>query len=165
MKDRSFYILVTAILLLSAMALMLIIFLHEADESYEDSITVDANGVTETLIPVRDLTLTPGVKKEYDVNLICQATGSYFIHVDFQEKDDGGMKEFVDVRVEFDGEQVFDGKLTELIDEGVVIEGEGELHSEEPFEVHFYYEMPVEVGNEAQGTYSTFDVHILIKKS
>lgn len=165
MKDRSFYILITAMVLLSVLAVLLIFFIFNADYKYEDNIRVKENGITETLIPVRDLVLSPGVEKDYDVKLICDASGSYFIHIDFQEREDGGMKEFVNVIVEYDGEQVYEGKLTELIDEGFVIEGERELHAQDPMNVTFRYVMPLETGNEAQGTYSYFDVHIVIKKS
>ena len=164
MKDKSFYILIVAVLLLSIMAMMLIVFLHRADENFEGSIMVNENGITETLIPVRDLTLVPGTTKEYDINLICEATGSYFIHVDLEESRDGGMKEFVDVLVEFDGVRVYEGKLTELLDEGKVIETVGELHASEPLIVTLRYSMSVEVGNEAQGTSSDFDVHVIIEK-
>ena len=164
MKDKSFYILVTAILLLSSMALMLIVFLHQADEVFEGSITVEENGITETTIPVRDLILTPGVQKDYHVNLICQASGHYFIHLDYQENHDGGMKEFVDVIIELDGAVVFDGPLTDLLDGGKVIETDGELHADEPLVVSFKYKMPIDTGNEAQGTSSDFDIHVIIEK-
>lgn len=163
MKDRSFYILVTAILILCVMALMLIVFLNWADEEFEDSIMVEEKGVTETLIPVRDLTLTPGAKKEYHVNLICEATGVYFIHLDYQETHDGGLKEFVKVEIELGGELIYEGGLSELLD-GLVIETEGELVADDPIVATFRYEMPLEIGNEAQGTSSDFDIHIIINK-
>ena len=165
MKDRSFYILLVAILLLSLMALMLWLFLHKADEEFEGSILVKENGITETLIPVRDLTLVPGDKKEYDIKLVCQASGSYFIHLDFEERDDGGMKEFVNVVVEFDGVQVYEGRLTELLDDGKIIETEDNLYAEDPVIVTVRYIMPIETGNEAQGTSSDFDIHVVINKS
>ncbi len=165
MKDKSFYILIVAMLLLSTMALMLVIFLHLADEKFEENIRVEENGITESTIPVRDLTLTPGLEKEYHVKLICDATGSYFIHIDFVETEDGGMKQFVDVVVEFDGEAVYEGDLAALLDEGVVIEHEDELDDKDPLVVTFRYIMPIETGNEAQGTHSNFDVHLLIEKS
>ena len=167
MKNRSFYILITAMVLLSIMAVLLIFFLFNADQKFEGSIMVKENGITETLIPVRDLVLSPGVEKDYDVKLICDASGSYFVRIDFQEKadGDGGMKEFVDVIVEFDGKEVYQGRLTELIDEGFVIDTEHELKAKDPVDVTFRYIMPMEIGNEAQGTYAYFDVHIVIEKS
>lgn len=165
MKDRSFYILITAILLLSVMSLMLIVFLNRADENFEGSITATENGITETLIPVRDLVLSPGVEKEYDVNLICEASGSYFVHLDFQENHDGGMKEFVNVTVELDGEKVHEGPLTELLDDGLVIETTATLEAEDPVLITFRYAMPLDTGNEAQGTTSEFDIHVIIEKN
>ena len=165
MKNRSFYILITAMVLLCIMATLLIFFIYNADQKFEGSIMVKENGITETLIPVRDLVLSPGVSKDYDVKLICDASGSYHVRIDFREKTDGGMKEFVDVVVEFDGKEVYSGRLTELIDEGFVIETEHELKAKDPVNVTFRYTMPLETGNEAQGTYAYFDVHIAIEKS
>lgn len=164
MKDKSFYILITSILLLCVMSLMLIVFLNRADEKFEGSITATENGITETLIPVRDLVLSPGISKEYDVNLICEASGVYFVHLDLQENHDGGMKEFVNVVIEFDGEKVHEGPLTELLDDGLVVETTATLEAEEPVLITFRYSMPVTIGNEAQGTTSEFDVHVIIEK-
>lgn len=165
MKDKSYYILIVAMLLLTAIALMLVIFLHLADDKFEENIRVEENGITESTIPVRDLTLTPGLEKEYHVNLICDATGSYFIHIDFVEYEDGGMKPFVDVVVEFDGKSVYEGSLATLLDEGVIIEHEDVLDDKDPLVVTFRYIMPIETGNEAQGTHAYFDIHLTIKKS
>lgn len=165
MKNRSFYILITAMVLLSIMAFILIAYIFRADQKFEGSIMVKENGITETLIPVRDLVLSPGVEKDYDVKLICDATGTYDVYLNFVEVEDGGMKEFVLVAVELDGKQVYEGSLTELIDEGVTIETVCELKSNDPVDVTFKYTMPLDTGNEAQGTFSTFDVHVVIEKN
>ena len=164
MKDKSYYMLIVAILLLATIALMLFLFVHQADEKFEDSIMVEEKGITETLIPVKDLVLTPGAKKDYHVKLICEASGVYFIHAEFIESYDGGMKEFVNVFVELNGERVYEGCLAELLDDGIVVSTEGELHAKEPIDFSFVYEMPVTVGNEAMGTCSEFDVKISIEK-
>ena len=77
-------------------------------------ITVKENGVTESILEVRDLKLNPTESMEYDVNLLCDASGMYHISLDYNETEDGGMKPFVDVTVKVGGEQVYEGKLEEL---------------------------------------------------
>lgn len=165
MKKHTYYIIIVAMLLLIAFSIMLIIFLHNADEIYEGNIRVRENDVTETTIPVRDLVMNPGVEKEYHVDLICDATGSYFIHIDFEEKKDGGMKDFVEVTILSNDKRVYQGPLTALLDDKLIFEFIGELDESEPHVLTFKYMMPLETGNEAQGTSSNFDIHIVIKKA
>ncbi len=144
---------------------MLITFLGKAKEDFPENITVSEDGVTESILAVRDLKLCPTESKEYSVNLVCAASGSYHISLDYEEKKNGGMKPFVDVTVKFNGEVVYEGELAALLDSGELIQFEGELHAEEPLVVSICYLMPYDVGNEAQGTYADFDIHLKIEKS
>ena len=164
MKNRSINMLIVALLLLGAFAVAINVFLGIAKRDFPKYITVSANGVTESILPIRDLQLNPAESKEYTVNLVCAASGSYYIYLAFEEEEDGGMKNFVDVTV-FAGEtQVYSGALAELI-EGKLIEFEGVLQEKDPLPVTLRYEMPYETGNEAQGTYADFNVRLKIKKS
>ena len=165
MKNRSINILIVALLLAAVMSVMLIVFIEEAHNNFEKNITVEANGVTESVIPVRDLQLVPTEKKEYSVNLVCEASGGYFVFLDFVEKKDGGMKPFVVVTVSCDGELVYKGSLAELLDTDKIVEFVSTLEADDPSVITFEYQMPRETGNEAQGTYSDFDVKLSIKKN
>ncbi len=95
--------LIVGIILLSLMAVMLVVFLWDAEEKFPKEITVSADGVTESILPIRDLHLNPTETKEYNVNLFCRASGGYNVYLDFEETEDGGMKPFVDVAVKVDG--------------------------------------------------------------
>lgn len=166
MKNKSINILIVSFLLTGIMAVMLITFLGKAKEDFPENITVSADGVTESILAVRDLKLSPTESKEYSVNLVCAASGSYHIYLDYEEKEDGGMKPFVDVTVKFGDEVIYEGELAALLaDDGDLIKFEGELHAEEPLVVSICYLMPYDVGNEAQGTYADFDIHLRIEKS
>ena len=165
MSRRSYFILVSIMLVLIAFSVMLNIFLYNADEKYEGSIDVRENGVTETVIPVRDLILSPGVSKEYHVDLICDATGSFFITLEYEESFDGGMKHFVNTTILSNDTVIFNGPLTDLIDKKIPIEFEEVIDESDPVVITFIYTMPVEIGNEAQRTSSEFDIHVEIKKS
>lgn len=165
MKARSINILIAAVLVLTAMSIMLLFFLIDADRRFEGEITVEENGITETTIPVRDLALTPGYEKYYDVNLFCRATGSYHVTIEYLEEVDGGMKHFVDTTVEFDGEVIYKGPLTELIDDGLTLNFDTVLDDAVPATLVFRYVMPLETGNEAQGSFADFDISITVKKN
>lgn len=165
MKNKSINILIVSLLMLGVMAVMLITFLGKVKEDFDKNITVSEDGVTESVLTVRDLKLNPTESKEYSVNLVCAATGSYHISIDYEEKADGGMKPFIDVTVKAGDEVVYEGKLTALLDNGEIIRFDGELYEKEPLVVSICYLMPYDVGNEAQGTYADFDVHLKIEKS
>jgi len=164
MKNKSINILIVSFLLIGMMAVMLITFLEETKQNLAENIKVSENGVTESVQTVRDLKLNPTESKAYSVNLVCSATGSYRIRLDYEEQRDGGMKPFVDVTVKLDGEVIYEGKLIALLDNGEEIEFIGELQEKEPLVVTICYLMPRDVGNEAQGTYADFDVHFNIEK-
>ncbi len=165
MKNKSINILIVAFVLLSLLAVVLIVFIKDTREGFEENITVSADGVTETTLEVRDLTLVPTDKKEYSVNLVCAATGTYDVSLSYDETLDGGMKNFVNVLVTYDNKLAYDGRLVDLIDNSHIIEFECELTAKTPVVVKISYEMPYEVGNEAQNTYADFDVKLkLVKK-
>ena len=164
MKTKSLNILIVAFCLLGIIAIMLIAFLEQAHEDFPNNITVSSEGTTETVLEVRDLQLTPTEKKEYAVNLVCDASGDYDISLDYQETRDGGMKPFVNVMVKCADTVVYEGKLSDLLDGSAVVEFAGTLEAKDPLVVTISYEMPYEIGNEAQGTSADFDVVLKIEK-
>ena len=165
MKSKTFGIFVTAFVVLMAISITLVVFIEYAKEVFPENITVQSEGVTETILPIRDLRLNPSESKDYSINLVCEATGSYLVTLDFLETVDGGMKEFVDVSVTVGGALTYSGRLSELIAGEARAEFETELSATEPVVITVHYEMPREIGNEAQGTYADFDVRLAIKKT
>ena len=163
-KNRSLNMLIVGMLLLCAVSITLAVFLYDAHDEFDDRIVVTEDGVTETIIPVRNLTLVPTETKEYSVDFYCAASGTYEFDVSYEETEDGGMKSFVNVSVTFDDEIIYQGSLKELLDTDTVIEFDGYLNDDDPVRVLFSYEMPYEIGNEAQGTWSDFNIAFAIKK-
>lgn len=164
MKNRSINIIIVALLLLSVLSVVLIVFLDDAHKKFPESITVSEDGVTEKIGKIRGLKLVPTARKEYSVDFFCAASGKYEFDIEYDEIEDGGMKKFVNVKVTFDGEDIYKGTLESLLDTDTVIEFDGDLHETEPVTVVFSYEMPYEIGNEAQGTWSDFNIIFSVKK-
>ncbi len=165
MKNKSLNMLIVGMLLLAAVSIALVVFLDRAHSGFQEDITVKADGVTEKIMSVRDLKLSPTEKKEYSVNFYCAASGLYSMTVDYMEKEDGGMKNYVNVDVIFGDEVLYEGRLSELLDGDVLVKFDGQLHESEPLTVSFIYEMPREIGNEAQGTWSDFDIRFIVEKN
>jgi hypothetical protein len=164
MKTRSINILIVSLLLLGVMAVMLIVLVEKAHDDFEGNITVTQNGETEKTLSVSGLKLNPTESREYSVNLVCLASGKYTVKADFEEKTDGGMKHFVNVTASIDGKCVYEGTLFQLLDGKEFFEFETELYEKDPAVLTIKYEMPYHIGNEAQGTFCDFYVHLSVKK-
>ena len=164
MKNKNINMLIISFLVISAFAVMLIIFVGTAKRDFSENIKVRQDGLTEGVIPVRDLRLNPSESKEYSVDMVCAASGTFAFELSYEEKTDGGLKQFINVTITADGAVVYQGSLQDLINNGLKVNFKGELQAKEPLVLTFHYEMPREIGNEAQGTYSDFDVHIKVEK-
>lgn len=169
MTKRNIAILSVAMLLLTLIAIMLLFLINEAHEKFDDEVTVTVNNVTTSVVPVRNLQLYPGNSKEYKIDVLCRATGHYYLYLDYEEVFNGGMKHFVNVTVMREGMEgvIYKGPLTELLDEeeNVIISLDGNLDAKDPLEITIIYEMPVSIGNEAKGTSADFNINLSIKKS
>lgn len=163
MKKKSLSILIVALAVIAALGGMMAIYLNDSKESFADSITVDRDGVTETVVSVQDLSLIPTEKKDYSVNLQSEIEGTFDVVLDYEETRDGGMKEFVVVTIKSGGSVVYEGALVDLFGDLDVV-FQVEIRNGETVDLNFCYEMPYSVGNEAQGTSADFDIHIRIQK-
>ena len=164
MKNKNINMLIIALLLLGSIAFSLIAFLTKVKEDFQENITVSESGVTEKAVKVRNLSLNPTDSREYSINLVCEASGKYLVSIEYDEKDDGGMKEFVNVTIKANDDMVYEGTLIDLIDNAPTVEFEGELYAKDPVVITINYAMPYEVGNEAEGTSADFDVIVKIAK-
>ena len=157
-------IIIVAMLLFSILSIMLIVFIDKAHEDFRNDITISASGVTEKTLQVRDLQLSPTEQTTFDVGMTCAASGSYNISLDYIEQKDGGMKHFINVVVKCNGEVVYEGNLLALLDENEIVSFESVLEEKAPCTITITYEMPITVGNEAQGTSADFDILLRIEK-
>lgn len=164
MKKRSSDVLLVALCLLAIVSSLLVMFIGNTHEEFEQNITVNQDGQTDSVVAIRNLTLNPNESKQYSVNLVCDLSGSYIVDIDFIEIDDGGMKQYVQTVVRRDGIIIFSGGLDELLNTDKILSFESVLNGRNPVVLTFEYIMPYEVGNDAQGTTSDFDVNIKITK-
>ena len=119
MKNKNINMLIISFLVISAFAVMLIIFVGTAKRDFAENIKVSQNGLTEDVFTVRDLRLNPSESKEYSANLVCAASGTFAFELSYEEKTDGGLKQFVNVTITADGAVVYQGSLQDLINNGL----------------------------------------------
>ena len=163
MKKRSINMLIVGLLLLGLFAVVLIVFLEDTHDNFEENIVISQDGVTEEVLKFENLRLVPTQKTEYTVNLVCAASGKYHISLDYAEKTNGGMRDFIKVLIKYGDNVAYSGGLNDLL-LGSVVEFDGELYADDPLPITINYAMPEEVGNEAQGTFEDFIICLKIEK-
>lgn len=156
--------LVVALCLLAAMGGLLAAYTQLAHEDFEENITVSKEGTTTSTVAVHDLALLPAASRTYTVHLRCKASGTYRVSLVYEEKENGGLKPFVNVTLKAKDEIVWNGTLQALLDSDVNLNFLAELQAEDAYDVQITYDMPQEIGNEAKDTFADFDVHFTIEK-
>ncbi|MBR2322030.1 MAG: hypothetical protein IKA54_00335 [Clostridia bacterium] len=162
-KTKSIALLFVSMILISVMAISLIFYVEEDVPRLSETVTVSSDGVAEETLTVQSLTINPGETRECYVFLRSELEGDFSVKVTFDEICDNGLKPFVDVIVYIDDEAVYDGTLTNLLANTAVSFLEN-LDSETPSILKIQYKMPVETGNDAQGTTASFYIKIKIEK-
>ena len=154
---------IVGLVLLAFMSISLIFFIARAHDQFHNDFAITVDGVTEKTLKVPSLQLVPGSEKEYDVHVKCEATGLYQVEVFYYEKNDGGLKNFVNAVMMLGDERVHEGALLELIG-GEPVKFDWTFREDEEMTLTIRYEMPDEIGNEAKNTSAGFDVKIKITK-
>jgi len=163
-KNVKFLVLIMTICVLSFVSIGLYFYMRNAHDKFDDDIVIEVSGKTVENFSIDNLTLTPGVRKEYSVSLYCRAEGDFTVTVDCLEKEDGGLKDFVYVEVSVNGEVVGTEKLSDILKDDCKITFSQELFAKKPAKVIIAYTMSDEIENEAMGTYADFQVEITVDK-
>lgn len=163
MKKKHITIPIIIICIAVVVTLCFWVFLINAYQKFPKTVKVSADGVTEETFTVTGLTLYPSQSKEYSIDLICDVTGDFQVDLFYSETADGGLKDYVNVTVS-SGEYLFEGGLADLYASDSGVSSQSTIWASNPTTVSIVYAMPSGVGNEAQNTYSTFDVLLRIRK-
>ena len=162
-KTKSITLLLVSMVLISVMAISLIFYVEGDVPRLSETVTVSSDGVAEETLTVQSLTINPGETRECYVFLRSELSGGFLVKVTFDEISDNGLKPFVNVIVYIDDEAVYDGPLTDLLANTAVSFLEN-LDDSAPSILKIQYKMPVETGNDAQGTTASFYIKIKIEK-
>lgn len=133
--------------------------------SDDKEVDFDAEGFHET-VSIEGLALVPGDERDYSFKLKCRDKGEYQVGLRMVEKPegDGGLKEFINVKIVLDDKVLYEGSLKEVLLGEAVIYGEPVSFSRESVDLVITYAMPIEVGNEAMGTFADFDMTLMVSE-
>lgn len=161
MKKILTYILISAHLLVTLIGVGIIIYNHNLEDIYIKEIEVEAGGVAYDVMEVRRLHLSPSESQDYKAIIRCGVGGTFDFVMNFEEIYDGGMKEHVTVVVTANEKTVYEGNLSDLLEQRTV-EFEYKIEHNGSLEIKADYLIPESEGNDTRGTSTQFDVNINI---
>lgn len=165
MKKGKINILIFCTIALVIIAMVFIMYILDANKSFNNRIVIRNNGKAHEILEVSDLSLLPSQSKDYEIELVSMLEGNFDLAFDFKQSNDGNLSEFVDVSIKVGEEVYFEGKLSELFAVDNVVTMTLYLDKTDPQIIVITYSMDSEVGNEAKNTYSTFVIDLTIERN
>lgn len=155
-------ILLIALALVILLGVVLVALLLANNDKIVKNIKLKEDGITKESLEFSANGLHPGDEKEYTINITSSVVGKYSVKFDFIEDKDGLLKSFIDVTLTY-GDTSYTYTLAELLD-GQTINFVCDV-SNEPAVITVKFVMPIETGNEAQGTYADFFANLTIERA
>ena len=134
-------------------------------DDFSEKVVIRNEGMVEEVLEVSNLSLIPGESKDYEIELVSIHDGNFILTLDYNQTENGGLGDHVDVVIMLDGGVLFKGKLSELFNDDFVIECKTIFVSDQSQLLTITYTMDLGVGNEAKNTFSTFEIALKIKRN
>ncbi len=150
-------VLIVSLCVIILVAILLIIFLTGEQENFEKNVTITTDGKVSETLTFEKLDLKPGESVEYTINVKCAVDGEYDVLLEFVQTKNGGISPFVNVDIDYNG-NVKSERLDKLFLSAKAVELVCTLSEKEVQQIKIKYTMPYEVENEAEDTWSIFNV-------
>lgn len=164
MKKITILILTLSITLMTALAVVLKLYIDTAHDEFRESIKFDSvepgATVTETL-NIEKLDLYPGSSCEYEIDLSCKAEGTYRITFNLEKGEKIGLEKYVSAQLSCGEEKYVMG-----LEEWFASDAKGfdlSLDANGKSKIIMSFSMPETVGNEAQGAEVAFEILITVE--
>ena len=156
-RRRARNILILILIIYTLVGIAFFFFVRQVQRDFKEEMTVEIHGNTTSVLAVDNLNLKPGEYREYAVNLKSDADVEYTIDLDFVETDDGGLKNFINTEIRC-LDETHTKPLYDLLNGEEKITFNCQLQKNVVTQIFIRYYMPIETGNEAQGTAANFNV-------
>lgn len=157
---KSILLLVIGLIVLVLIGLMLFVVITYTQRDFSKNIRLHKHGVTQEQFQIDGLDLKPGENREYELKYSCVGGGLYDLTFEGDSKHLGGMEQYIVVEVESSNRKV-SLPLKNLLMDGIPIELTIDLNEKLNETVYLRFIMPAEVGNEAQGTTTSFWIQMI----
>lgn len=160
-KDKILLTIISLFLFLSIVVIFIPLISQSRNNRY---FRITSNEqVINNVISINDLSLEPGNSKRSKIELECISTNKYKLTLLFQEKETGMLKDYLDVEVYYNNDLIHKDNLNTMFNsDGVSIIDD--FYSGSNYEIKIIYILPNDIGNEAQGAKTKFDIEILIEQ-
>lgn len=149
-------VIVLSIMILIGIALS--IYLHTASKR-KNIININIDGNETKNVEFKNLSMVPGEKIEYIINLKSEVVKECKVTLRFQEIEEQNLKNYVYVQIVSNDEKISEQLLKNLLeDKEIVIPVD--FTKEKKKEIKISYYLPEEVGNEAQNAEASFELLI-----
>ncbi|MBR2377321.1 MAG: hypothetical protein IKA85_06115 [Clostridia bacterium] len=155
------------LIILSIITLVSIIFFIASTcyicsrDGFKKEIKIVQDGTTIDSLEIKSLNMHPGEIVNYQVVLNSTASGNYEVVMNFKEKEDGGLKNFIIVTIMDGNKEILNKKLSEVFTDGK-IKMNCNITAFKSYVIDIKYTMPVETGNDAMSTNASFDIEFTI---
>lgn len=158
-KDKILFISISSIIVLSILVIFMpMIFLN----IYKTNFIITSNEpISDNVITISNLNIEPGTSKTSFIKFKCQVAGNYNIKLDLEEKGIGYLKKYLTITIKKDGKIYYQDSLEDALKNNDIYVTK-EFAKDEEVQLDIIYTMPLDVGNEAQGSSVDFDIKILI---
>lgn len=165
MKKRIYFPLIVSICALTILGVILFVNNQQAGEKFDESLTVNSEqALDEKSFSVEGLNMYPGASKSVNVLLSLQEKDEYVFTIEFIEKNDGGLKDFIDADVEIDGQVKLQASLKDLLGGQKFEYNLATTQADQKIIVKVIYKMDVSVTG-GEGATATFDMILSIKRA
>ncbi len=161
---KSIGVLLVSFAALILAGLILFVVVTSRQNEFSKSIRLQANGTTEEKMEITGLNFKPGDNREYELTYSCTDGGKYDLTFVFKTTKAGGMEPFISVELE-NGDRKVTVPLKDVLEDERGIETTLYFEKKKKESVYLRFSMPIEVGNEAQGTTADFQVIMTAKHS
>ena len=165
MSNKKKNLLIACACMLITVVFSMLIFVMVVQSNFSDKIVIRRNKKVHEILEVSDLCLIPGKSKDYEVDLTSRISGNFTVTLDYNELEDDGLKNYVDVKNIIEGNPLYEGKLNYLFEEGVELCYDLSLTRDYDTTILITYSMDEGISNEAGKTFSDFYIDLLIKRN
>lgn len=164
MKKFFIGILIFCSLTLVFIAVGLALYIQKADEEFLNTIEIKNDGVTYEVFK-GNLSLAPSESESFEIELFSKLDGKYYVTLDFSERKNGKISQYVDVTILVGNKEVYsDVTLKELFEADEPVEFELELPVGDIEKIVIVYSIDSRRGNEVENTYSDFNIELKVER-
>lgn len=124
-----------------------------------DIIKVNIKDDATQVVEFQNLCLIPGEKCEYTISFSSEVADEYNLRLAFRETVENTLKNYVHIKIEANGEIVYDQLLATLFDNSNITLTV-DLTDDRKNDIKIIYYLPKEIGNEAQNAEANFELLI-----